>query len=136
MTIEECIVQCEFTYKTLNSGCVKCDKKAKDFYQSVITYLKKYKKITLENREYQNQKEYELKKKKADRLTPLGKTSLSVLNLSISSLNCLLGANITSVEELEKMSDRSLKVVKNLGKKSFTEITKKLADFHQNKEGK
>ena len=136
MTIEECISQCEFTYKTLNSGCVKCDKKAKDFYQSVITYLKKYKKITLDNREYQNQKEYELKKKKADRLTPLGKTSLSVLNLSISSLNCLLGANITSVEELEKMSDRSLKAVKNLGKKSFTEITKKLADFHQNKEEK
>ena len=136
MTIEECIAQCEFTYKTLNSGCVKCGKKAKDFYQSVITYLKKYKKITLENREYQNQKEYELKKKKADRLTPLGKTSLSVLNLSISSLNCLLGANITSVEELEKMSDRSLKAVKNLGKKSFTEITKKLADFHQNKEEK
>ena len=134
MTIEECIAQCEFTYKTLNSGCVKCDKKAKDFYQSVITYLKKYKKITLDNREYQRQKEYQLKKKKADRLTPLGKTSLSVLNLSISSLNCLLGANITSVEELEKMSDRSLKAVKNLGKKSFNEITKKLADFHQNKE--
>lgn len=134
MTIEECITQCEFNCETINSGCVGCDKKAKDFYQSVITYLKKYKKITLDNREYQRQKEYELKKKKADKLTPLGKTSLSVLNLSISSLNCLLGANITSVEELEKMSDRSLKAVKNLGKKSFNEITKKLADFHQNKE--
>ena len=129
MTIEECIKACEF-----HGAMCRCDETAKDFYQSVITYLKKYKKITLENREYQNQKEYELKKKKADRLTPLGKTSLSVLNLSISSLNCLLGANITSVEELEKMSDRSLKAVKNLGKKSFNEITKKLADFHQNKE--
>ena len=57
MTIEECIYQCEFNCKTLNSGCVQCDEKAKDFYQSVITYLKKYKKITLDNREYQNQKD-------------------------------------------------------------------------------
>lgn len=42
MTIEECIYQCEFNCKTLDSGCVQCDEKAKDFYQSVITYLKKY----------------------------------------------------------------------------------------------
>lgn len=58
MTIEECIFQCEFTYKTLNSGCVQCDEKAKDFYQSVITYLKKYNEL-MKNKGFQGGLKYE-----------------------------------------------------------------------------
>lgn len=52
MTIEECIYQCEFNCKTLDSGCVQCDEKAKDFYQSVITYLKKYNEL-MKNKGFQ-----------------------------------------------------------------------------------
>ena len=73
MTIEECIAQCNFTYKTLNSGCVQCDEKAKDFYQSVITYLKKYKKITLKDRERQRQREYQLSHSEEERRTISGR---------------------------------------------------------------
>ncbi len=136
MTIEECIYQCEFNCKTLNSGCVECDEKARDFYQSVITYLKKYKKITLDNRELQKQKEYESRNKRADSLTPTCETSLRVLNLSVRSLNCLLRSGITSVEQLESINPNNLKKIRNLGKKSFNEIIEELSRYNQNKEEK
>ena len=133
MTIEECISQCKFTYNTINSGCVECDEKARDFYQSVITYLKKYKKITLKDRERQRQREYYLREKRIEDLTPTGETSLNYLNLSTRSLNCLLRSGITSVEQLEKINHNNLKKIRNLGKKSFNEIIEELSRFHQNK---
>lgn len=134
MTIEECIYQCEFTYKTLNSGCVQCDEKAKDFYKSVITYLKKYKKITLEDRERHRQREYDLRNKRIYCPTPTGETSLNYLNLSTRSLHCLLRSGITSVEQLEKINHNNLKKIRNLGKKSLNEIIEELSRFHQNKD--
>lgn len=39
MKTKEAIEQARFTLKNLNSGCVECDKKAKDFYRSVIRDL-------------------------------------------------------------------------------------------------
>ena len=48
------------------------------------------------------------------------------LNLSARSFNCLDRANIKFVGELSIMSELELKGLKNLGKKSFEEITSKL----------
>lgn len=60
MTIEECIYQCEFNLKTLDSGCVECDEKAKDFYQSVIKYLNLYKTITIDDVIASDDEEYDV----------------------------------------------------------------------------
>lgn len=48
------------------------------------------------------------------------------LGLSARSFNCLDRANIKRVAELSLMSEAELKGLKNLGKKSFEEITSKL----------
>lgn len=136
MTIEECIYQCEFNCKTLNSGCVQCDEKAKDFYQSVITYLKKYKKITLDNREYQNQKDLDYLYAKLDLLCPKGETSLSDLKLSTRSSNCLVRGGVKSVEQLEKISDDDLIKFIDLGKKTRREITINFNNWKKKKEEK
>lgn len=39
MKIDEIIKQAKFCSRTLNSGCVTCDEKVKDFYKSVIGNL-------------------------------------------------------------------------------------------------
>nr|DAW33430.1 MAG TPA: hypothetical protein [Caudoviricetes sp.] len=52
MTLDEIIAQCEFTVATLNSDCVECDKKAKDFYKSVIELAKKAKKEETTAKDY------------------------------------------------------------------------------------
>jgi len=51
---------------------------------------------------------------------------VSVMNLSARSFNCLDRANIKYIAELSMMSELELKGLKNLGKKSFEEITGKL----------
>jgi DNA-directed RNA polymerase subunit alpha len=51
---------------------------------------------------------------------------VSVMNLSARSFNCLDRASIKYVAELSMMSELELKGLKNLGKKSFEEITSKL----------
>jgi len=51
---------------------------------------------------------------------------VSVMSLSARSFNCLDRANIKYVAELSMMSELELKGLKNLGKKSFEEITSKL----------
>ncbi len=51
---------------------------------------------------------------------------VSVMNLSARSFNCLDRANIKYIAELSMMSEAELKGLKNLGKKSFEEITGKL----------
>ena len=51
---------------------------------------------------------------------------VSVMNLSARSFNCLDRANINYIAELSMMSELELKGLKNLGKKSFEEITSKL----------
>ena len=51
---------------------------------------------------------------------------VDTLNLSARSFNCLDRANIKFIGELSIMSELELKGLKNLGKKSFEEITSKL----------
>jgi DNA-directed RNA polymerase subunit alpha len=51
---------------------------------------------------------------------------VNVMNLSARSFNCLDRANIKYIAELSMMSELELKGLKNLGKKSFEEITGKL----------
>ncbi len=51
---------------------------------------------------------------------------VGVMNLSARSFNCLDRANIRYIAELSMMSELELKGLKNLGKKSFEEITGKL----------
>lgn len=50
------------------------------------------------------------------------------LELSVRSYNCLKAANIQTLEELMEYSVKDLKKIKNLGKKSATEIVEKLHD--------
>ncbi len=54
---------------------------------------------------------------------------LSDLNLSARSSNCLERAGVVYVAELSMMSESDLKGLKNLGKKSFEEITSKLEEI-------
>ncbi len=51
---------------------------------------------------------------------------VDALSLSARSFNCLDRANIKHIAELSLMSELELKGLKNLGKKSFEEITSKL----------
>ncbi len=55
--------------------------------------------------------------------------SIEELELSVRSFNCLKRANINTVEELTKKSELDMMKVRNLGKKSFDEITHKLEDL-------
>jgi DNA-directed RNA polymerase subunit alpha len=50
------------------------------------------------------------------------------LELSVRSYNCLKAANIKTLEELAEYSAKDLKKIKNLGKKSITEVVEKLND--------
>jgi DNA-directed RNA polymerase subunit alpha len=55
--------------------------------------------------------------------------SVNDMNLSARSFNCLDRAEIRYVAELSMMSELELKGLKNLGKKSFEEITGKLEEL-------
>jgi DNA-directed RNA polymerase subunit alpha len=55
--------------------------------------------------------------------------SVNDMSLSARSFNCLDRANIRYVAELSMMSELELKGLKNLGKKSFEEITSKLEEL-------
>ena len=55
--------------------------------------------------------------------------SIEELELSVRSFNCLKRANINTVEELTKKSELDMMKVRNLGKKSFDEITHKLEEL-------
>jgi DNA-directed RNA polymerase subunit alpha len=54
--------------------------------------------------------------------------SIEELELSVRSYNCLKAANIQTLEELIDYSVKDLKKIKNLGKKSVTEVVEKLHD--------
>lgn len=51
------------------------------------------------------------------------------LNLSARCFNCLDRANIRHIGELVMMEESALKAIKNLGKKSYDEITEKLEEL-------
>jgi len=52
--------------------------------------------------------------------------SIEELELSVRSFNCLKRANIATVEDLTNKSETDMMKVRNLGKKSFDEVTAKL----------
>ncbi len=52
--------------------------------------------------------------------------SIEELELSVRSYNCLKRANISTVEDLISKSETEMMKVRNLGKKSFDEVTEKL----------
>ena len=64
--------------------------------------------------------------------------SLEELELSVRSFNCLKRAGIATVEDLISKSESEMMKVRNLGKKSFDEVTAKLhslgLDFAQEEE--
>ena len=64
--------------------------------------------------------------------------SIEELELSVRSYNCLKRANISTVEDLISKSESEMMKVRNLGKKSFDEVTAKLhslgVDFAQEEE--
>ena len=64
--------------------------------------------------------------------------SIEELELSVRSYNCLKRANISTVEDLIRKSENEMMKVRNLGKKSFDEVTAKLhslgLDFAQEDE--
>ena len=64
--------------------------------------------------------------------------SIEELELSVRSYNCLKRANISTVEDLITKSESDMMKVRNLGKKSFDEVTAKLQslalDFAQEDE--
>ena len=53
-------------------------------------------------------------------------TSIEELELSVRSFNCLKRAGIATVEDLTNKSETDMMKVRNLGKKSFDEVTAKL----------
>jgi RNA polymerase sigma factor (sigma-70 family) len=62
-------------------------------------------------------------------------TPLKVLGLSVRPLNTLMHRGIDTVERLEGMSDEEILEVRNLGRKSLTEIREKLAAFLRGSSG-
>ena len=52
--------------------------------------------------------------------------SIEDLELSVRSFNCLKRAGISTVEDLSKKTESEMLKVRNLGKKSFDEVTNKL----------
>ena len=64
--------------------------------------------------------------------------SIEELELSVRSYNCLKRANISTVEDLISKSESEMMKVRNLGKKSFDEVTAQLhslgLDFAQEEE--
>ena len=55
--------------------------------------------------------------------------SIEELELSVRSFNCLKRAGISTVEDLTNRSESDMMKVRNLGKKSFDEVTAKLASL-------
>lgn len=58
--------------------------------------------------------------------------SIEELELSVRSFNCLKRAGIATVEDLTNKSEAEMMKVRNLGKKSFDEVTAKLRSLGLN----
>lgn len=56
-------------------------------------------------------------------------TTIEELELSVRSFNCLKRAQISTVEDLIKMSEEDMMRVRNLGRKSLDEVINKLASL-------
>ena len=64
--------------------------------------------------------------KEASKKEKVLEMSIEELELSVRSYNCLKRANISTVEDLISKSESEMMKVRNLGKKSFDEVTAKL----------
>ena len=60
-----------------------------------------------------------------------GFTPIEELELCVRAYNCLKRAGVNSIEQLRAMSDDELRRVRNLGRKSFEEVKKRLAEISQ-----
>lgn len=59
----------------------------------------------------------------------INQMSIEELELSVRSSNCLRRANIDTVQKLTEKTEEDMMKVRNLGKKSLTEIKHKLAEI-------
>jgi len=64
--------------------------------------------------------------KEEDKKEKVLEMSIEELELSVRSFNCLKRAGISTVEDLTSKSETDMMKVRNLGKKSFDEVTAKL----------
>ena len=60
-----------------------------------------------------------------------GFTPIEELELCVRAYNCLKRAGVNSIEQLRAMNDDELRRVRNLGRKSFEDVKKKLAEISQ-----
>jgi len=58
----------------------------------------------------------------ADGLNPLARISLRDIDISVRTLNCLLGSDIETLEQLYKIKKRELLLIRNFGKKCLEEV--------------
>ncbi len=58
-----------------------------------------------------------------------GAESITALDLSVRSFNCLRRAGVHDIETLRRMSEEELMHVRNLGRKSFDEVREKLHKY-------
>lgn len=71
--------------------------------------------------------EYEIIKEKEKEVESINNMTIEELKLSVRSSNALRDHSIRTVGELRKMNEVELNDVKNMGKKSVTEVKEKLA---------
>jgi len=67
----------------------------------------------------------------ADKLLSEFSTSIETLNLSSRCYNALTRADVNSVEQILKMTDEDLLVLRNFGKGCFIELTEKIKSFRK-----
>lgn len=67
---------------------------------------------------------FNFKQKEEDAIIKILETGIEELELSVRSFNCLKRASINTVEDLTKMTEADMWRIRNLGKKSFDEITR------------
>ena len=66
---------------------------------------------------------FNFKQKEEDAIIKILETGIEELELSVRSFNCLKRAGINTDEDLTKMTEAEMWRIRNLGKKSFDEIT-------------
>lgn len=66
-------------------------------------------------------------KRPLSRHMALLQSDIAILNLSVRSYNCLYRRGIHTIQELLRLSPEELKLVRNLGRKSYEEVINALA---------
>lgn len=59
----------------------------------------------------------------------IGSDSIESLGLSVRAYNCLKRANVNTIEELCKLSLKDIACIRNIGKKSYSEIVDKVKNI-------